>query len=389
MIKARVLVTIVIAQFLCTSLWFAGNAIMPDLISAFHFQPAQLGQLSSAVQFGFIAGTLTFAVFGIADRYSAVHVFFTCALSAAAVNFLICVLPMNLLYLSSLRGCTGFFLAGIYPVGMKIAADHSKTGLGKSLGFLVGALVLGTAFPHLLKGFALGLSWKYVIYITSCLAVAGGTAMLLFVPKITKQAASSSFSFKNIFEPFKNLKFRSAAIGYFGHMWELYAFWVFVPVMIGANLPRSAPDVNIPVLSFFVIAAGALSCVISGFLSARFGEKRIATLALTVSCLCCILSPLFLSVDSFSVRLIFLTVWGVAVIADSPLFSTLVAQHAPAEYKGTALTFVNCIGFSITILSIQLISTLINPGNTRYIFVLLGVGPVLGLIALLNKERVI
>jgi MFS family permease len=283
------------------------------------------------------------------------------------------------------RFFTGFFLAGIYPVGMKIASDHYRKGLGSSLGFLVGALVIGTAFPHLLKNFTVNLPWKYVVFSTSIFSVAGGLAMMLFVPNGQFRKPGSKMNFMAFLNGFRNKNFRSAAFGYFGHMWELYAFWTFVPVMLVAYKSRYHSDINVSLLSFLIIASGGIACVISGMLSKYFGTKKTATISLFLSCLCCFLSPIFLFNDSELILVCFLFFWGLFVIADSPLFSTLIAQNAPEESRGTSLTIVNCIGFSITIISIQLISWLSGHIDSQYIYMILGGGPLLGLAALFKK----
>lgn len=383
----RILPVIVIAQFLCTSLWFAGNAIMPDIVLEFNLKPSYLSYLSSAVQAGFISGTLAFAVLGISDRYSPSVVFFVCATLAALANLCASINGIEATILILIRFVTGFFLAGIYPVGMKIAADYYQKGLGKSLGFLVGALVLGTAFPHLLKSITATFPWKYVIFSTSLLSALGGLSMLLLVPDGPYRKPSQRFDPSAFLAGFRNKKFRAAALGYFGHMWELYAFWVFVPVMLAAY-ERHNPDtdLDISLISFLIIAAGSISCVVSGLISLRFGARQTATSALLLSCICCLASPLFLFHDSPVFLLSFLFVWSIAVIADSPLFSTLVAQNAPDESKGTALTIVNCIGFSITIVSIQLMNALLTEENARYIYMVLAIGPVLGLTALVKRS---
>jgi MFS family permease len=178
----RILPVIVISQFFCTSLWFAGNAIMPNIVEVFHLAPSFLAHITSMVQLGFITGTLIFALLTIADRFSPSKVFFAASIAAAICNLCISIEGIDTVILLSCRFLTGFFLAGIYPVGMKIASDHYQKGLGKSLGFLVGALVLGTAFPHLLKTLTVDLPWKYVVYATSALSVTGGFLMLLLVP---------------------------------------------------------------------------------------------------------------------------------------------------------------------------------------------------------------
>jgi MFS family permease len=384
----RILPTIVIAQFFCTSVWFAGNAIMGDIAKQLNLEPAYLAHLTSAVQLGFITGTLIFAILSIADRFSPVKVFFSCAMIAALINLGASADGINATTLMLCRFVTGFFLAGIYPVGMKIASDHYQQGLGKSLGFLVGALVLGTAFPHLLKSLTAALPWKYVIYSTSALSALGGCAMLLLMPDGPNRKQGQKLNLAGFLSGFKDSKFRAAAFGYFGHMWELYAFWVFVPVILTAYKAHyPAATFNVPFLSFLIIASGSIACVFSGIISQCFGAKRVATAALSISCICCFISPLLLFANATLAFIIFMFIWSMAVIADSPLFSTLVAQNAPIATKGTSLTIVNCVGFSITIISIQLINALRTPVNAQYIYMLLAVGPVLGLWALRKRNR--
>jgi MFS family permease len=382
----RVLPIIVISQFFCTSLWFAGNAILPDLIKRFHLDPDFLAHLTSMVQFGFITGTFVFALLTIADRFPPSLVFFSCSLLAGLFNLGITINEIDSTSLLFFRFSTGFFLAGIYPVGMKIASDHYQKGLGKSLGFLVGALVVGTAFPHLAKSMSADFSWKYVVFATSFISVLGGLSMVLFVPNGPFRKQSEQLNPSAFLSGFKHKKFRSAALGYFGHMWELYTLWAFVPVMLASykNYFHTS-DLNVPLLSFAIIASGGLACVLSGYLSQQFGVKKIATISLFLSCLCCCLSPLFLFNSSVSVLIAFLFFWGLVVIADSPLFSTLVAQNAPEESRGTSLTIVNCIGFSITIVSIQFINLISEKIDAQYLYTLLAIGPILGLIALLKN----
>ncbi|MCU0367679.1 MAG: MFS transporter [Cyclobacteriaceae bacterium] len=381
----RVLITIVLSQFFCTSLWFAGNAVLPDLIHSMHLEPGFLAHLTSAVQFGFITGTLVFAVLTIADRFSPSKVFFVSAVIAALFNLAASINGIPAYNILALRFMTGFFLAGIYPVGMKIASDYFQKGLGKSLGFLVGALVIGTAFPHLLKNLTASLPWNYVLYATSTLSVLGGLAILLFVPDGPYRRYGQSFKITAFLSGFRKQEFRSAAFGYFGHMWELYTFWAFVPVMLSfynTHFPES--ELNVPLFSFLIIAFGGLACVASGLLSQCYPANKIATLALLLSGLCCLLSPFFLLHGSLWMLLTFLFFWGLVVIADSPLFSTLVAQHAPEESRGSSLTIVNSIGFAITIISIQFINIMSTYIHGQYIYLLLAIGPIVGLIAMLN-----
>jgi MFS family permease len=272
----RILVTIVLSQFFCTSLWFAGNAVLPDLTISMHLEPGFLAHLTSAVQFGFITGTLVFAVLTIADRFSPSKVFFVSALIAALFNLAASINGMPAYNILAFRFMTGFFLAGIYPVGMKIASDYFQKGLGKSLGFLVGALVIGTAFPHLLKNLTAALAWKYVLYATSTLSVLGGLAILLFVPDGPYRRYGQPFKITAFLSGFRKQEFRSAAFGYFGHMWELYTFWAFVPVMLSFHntyFPES--ELNVPLFSFLIIAFGGLACVASGLLSNPIQPKKL------------------------------------------------------------------------------------------------------------------
>lgn len=384
MTARRVLPLIVTAQFLCASIWFAGNAVMDQLIYQFQLSQDALGHLTSAVQFGFILGTLFYAFFTLADRFSPSRLFLVSALLGALANALPLFAVDNDIGLLLSRFLTGFFLAGIYPVGMKLAADYFEQGLGKALGWLVGALVLGTAFPHLLQGLNLGYSWQAVLGLTSLLAVSGGLVIGLLVPNGPYRKGLARFDAGALVRVFAHPPFRAAAFGYFGHMWELYAFWAFVPVYLTAySRLQQQHTLSASLSSFSIIAIGGLGCFLAGFFSQKLGSKKVAALALTSSGLCCLLSPLAIQLP-LALLLLFLLLWGLMVVADSPMFSTLVAQQAPAENKGTALTIVNCIGFAITIFSIQLLNSLFSLLDTAFLFLPLAVGPAFGLIALLR-----
>jgi len=387
-IKKGILPIIVLSQFCGTSLWFASNAVIENLADVFYLNNNAIGYLTSSVQFGFIFGTLVFAVLTIADRFSPSNVFFISAVLGALCNVAIIWDGNTLTSLLIFRFLTGFFLAGIYPVGMKIASDYYNKRLGKSLSFLVGALVLGTAFPHILKGFIAVSTWKPIIIVTSAIAVLGGLCIFLLVPDGPYRIAAKNFNLASFSKVFNNTKFRAAAFGYFGHMWELYAFWAFVPIIL-KTYSKTHPDVtfNIPLISFVIIAIGAVGCVIGGYLSEHFGTKKIAFTALLLSCICCLISPFFFIISSEIVFIGYLVFWGIVVIADSPLFSTLVAQNAEPHIKGTALTIVNCIGFALTIVSILLLNTLVDSTDSLMIYMVLGVGPVLGLLSLSKRQK--
>ncbi len=374
-----ILAVIVFAQFCCTSLWFAGNGVLDQLTEAFQLPIEALGYLTSSVQFGFILGTLLFAFLTIADRFSPSKVFFICALIGASINLGMLWNGNTLTSLIAIRFMTGFFLAGIYPIGMKIAADYFEQGLGKSLGYLVGALVLGTAFPHFINTLSQEISWIWVIISTSSVAAIGGFILQILVPDGPYRKAASKLDFSALKQIFNNKKFRGAAFGYFGHMWELYAFWVFIPFSLNAySTINYAANINVPFWSFLIISVGSLGCIAAGYFSQYFGSKKVATIALLVSSSCCLMSPLFFTSNSW-IFLIFLLFWSIMIIADSPMFSTLVAQNTSSTTKGTALTIVNSIGFAVSIVSIQLVSFLTTVIPTKYIFLVLCLGGIFGL----------
>ena len=378
----RILPAIIFSQFTGTSLWFAGNAVLADLQRLWGLPSDALAYMTSSVQLGFIAGTLVFAVLAISDIFAPRKIFLACTLLGAFFNAGVCLFADGLTSLIIFRFLTGFFLAGIYPVGMKIAADWYQRDLGKAMGFLVGALVLGTAFPHLLKALGHSLPWSSVLLGVSAIAAFGGFVMFTLVPDGPYLSKGAKFDPRALRVIFQSKKFRSSAFGYFGHMWELYAFWAFVPVILAAYVgPGTIVRIDVSLWAFFIIGAGAVGCAGGGLLTGKFGSARVASVQLAISGVCCIASP-FLFSTSPPVFLLFLLIWGVTVVGDSPQFSTLNAHHAPKELVGSALTIVNCIGFSITIVSIQLLSYASQLIDTRWLFLLLAVGPAAGLYAM-------
>lgn len=378
---AYILPVIIVSQFTGTSLWFAGNAVVLDLQRDWGLADQSVGYVTSAVQLGFISGTLVFAFLAVADRFSPRWVFFCCSAAGATANTAVLMAPQELWGLLILRFATGFFLAGIYPVGMKIAAGWYEQGLGRALGYLVGALVLGTAFPHLLRGMGAELPWQQVMLAVSALALSGGVLMAWLVPDGPYLPKGSAFDPHALAVIFRSRAFRASAFGYFGHMWELYTLWAFIPVWLMAYTQQTVIELNVSLWTFSIVAIGFFGCAIGGVLSEKLGSARVAGAQLLTSGLCCALSPLFFSAGP-PVFLTFLLVWGVTVIGDSPQFSALNAANAPREYVGSALTIANSIGFLITVFSIELVNTLLPILGPHKIFWLLVPGPILGLWAL-------
>jgi len=386
-IPAYILPIIVFAQFGGASLWFAGNAIIADLQQALHLSADATGDITAAVQFGFIIGTLLFAFLSIADRFSPSKVFLIAAILGATFNLAVYFFATDLSSLLVFRFATGFFLAGIYPVGMKIAADWYAQKLGKALGYLVGALVLGTAFPHLLKVVGQSLPWEMVLWITSGMAISGGLLLYCLVPDGPNRKQGAQFEWNAISKIFAFPEFRAAAFGYFGHMWELYTFWAFVPFLIATYNDFNQTDLPLALLSFAVIAIGTFGCIIGGYLSLKKGNRKVAFDMLLISGLCCLFSPFLFSVSPILFILVLL-IWGFTVVGDSPQFSTIVAKTAPSLYIGTALTIVNCLGFALTIVSIQVVAYLITVIPINNVLLVLLIGPLMGLLSF-RKRKVI
>jgi len=375
---AHILSVIVAAQFAGTSLWFAVNAILPELQADWGLQVGSVAASTSSVQLGFIAGTLLFALSNMADRVPARALFLGCSLVGAACNIAIATVVQSVEILLVLRFATGVVLAGIYPVGMKIAASWFRGGLGGALGWLVGALVVGTAFPHLLRAGGLALPWQGVLWTTAALAAAGGLLLFWTVPDGPELPRKSPFDRHALPKIFGEHDFRAAAFGYFGHMWELYAWWAFVPLLLERAAARSgAEGFDIALWSFVAIAAGAVGCVVGGLVTRRVGSARVASVQIRASALCCLLAPglMWLPLPAVLALVLF---WGVVVVGDSPQFSTLTARTAPRHLVGTALTTVTCIGFGLTVPSLFLTRVLADAVGVELAMCALAPGPLLG-----------
>ena len=379
-VPRRILPVIVLSQFAGTSLWFAVNAVMPDLQQQWGLPAASLGPLTSAVQLGFVAGTLVFALLMVADRFAPTRVFLACSLLGALANSAILLADGSVTVLLLLRLAVGFLLAGIYPVGMKIAALWYRERLGAVLGVLIGALVLGTALPHGLRALAASgamgqVPWQAVVLAVSALAAAGGVATFLLVPERPAVAGAVRITPRALGLIWSDRRLRASVFGYFGHMWELYAFIVLAPLIVASRLTSGAA---ISAGAFWAIAAGFAGCVGGGLAARRFGSARVAQLQLATSGVCCLAAPVML-VAPLPLFFGWLLLWGATVAGDSPQFSTLTAQNAPPQVVGSVLTFSNCIGFAISVLSIALFVAAAQRWPLGLVLPWLALGPALGL----------
>ncbi len=379
------LAALVLAQFMGTSLWFAGNAAAPELEGLLG-QSGLVPWITSAVQLGFIVGTFFYAVFQLADRYSPSKVFLWSSFAAGAVNVALLWVPLQLDWILGSRFLTGFFLGGIYPVGMKIAADYTKGGLGVALGFLVGALVVGTAFPFLIQGLELDLSYQVLILVPAGLACLGGLLLGIGIPDGPYRKPNPALNFSLIPQLARNKALQGAAGGYFGHMWELYTFWAFLPLLLGYLTHHTLPPATQSLWTFVLIGIGGISCSVGGLISKKVGSGTVAMASLIGSGICGLVLGVFPEF-AFWAPLPFLFVWGLLLSPDSPQFSTLVAQSVAPEHRGTALTLVNGLGFGLTIVSIQFTQHLAGFLSPNQFIGLLCLGPVVGVFLFFYSRR--
>ncbi len=371
----RQLALLAVAQLLAMSVWFAGSVALPAFRSGIPLTPAQVGWLTSAVQLGFVAGTLVAAVLNLPDIVPARWYVAASALFAAVANASLLVSDGFAPALTS-RLLTGVALAGVYPPAMKMAATWFKDGRGLAIGAVVGALTAGKALPYLLGGVHVSLD-------AAVLVPSGGA---LFAALIVAAAyrdgphafPARPFSWQLAGTVVRDPMLRRISGGYFGHMWELYAFWAWLPAFLAASAVASGHGEVSKLWSFACIAIGALGCLWGGWAADRVGRPRVVRTALMVSGACCLLSALLFDAP-FEMVIGLCLVWGIAVIADSAQFSALVTEHAPPHAVGTALTLQTSLGFLLTIGSIQLLPVLASAVGWRWTMMVLALGPALAL----------
>lgn len=363
------------AELLGMSLWFSATAAAPSIAREFALDTAGRAWLTMAVQAGFVTGTLLTALTNLADAINARRLFaIGCAIGAAA-NATILFAP-GAASVIALRFVTGAALAWVYPPGMKIAAGWFLERRGTALGVVVGAVGIGSALPHLLAWLGAGLAWRFVVGASSGLALLGGTIVLETVRDGPYVSASAPFDRHALRVVLGSRGTRLAMLGYFGHMWELYAMWTWIGPFAAAAL-ASTQGSTASLVAFVTIGSGALGCVMAGRMADEWGKAQVAGAAMVASAACCLLSPALFSA-SLPVLLGFAALWGIAAVADSAQFSALVTEHTPRTHVGTALTLQTSAGFLLTMVSMRLVPPITAAAGWKWAFLFLAPGPLLG-----------
>src|SRR6266700_4712161 len=375
----RTLALLAGAELLGMSLWFSASAVVPALRVEWRLSDSTASWLTVAVQLGFVAGTLLSALLNLPDIITTRHLFAVCVFAGALTNAVFGLYAHGPESAITLRFLTGLFLAGVYPPGMKIMATWFRERRGMALGVLVGALTLGKASPYLVN--ALGSSdWRYNVLFVSLLAVTGGLVVLFFVADGPHALPAARFDFKQVIKVFSNRGVRLANFGYFGHIWELYAMWTWVPVMIRASLAlQGDKPAFAEVASFIVIGCGAVGCFAAGVIADRVGRTVVTSWAMAISGSCCLAVGMFFGANPVFLLLI-AAIWGASVVADSAQFSTCVTELGDPRYTGTALTIQTCLGFLLTTISIQLIPRMVDRVGWRYALAIVAPGPLFGVL---------
>ncbi|WP_062070543.1 MFS transporter [Demequina sediminicola] len=373
-------------QIMALAVWFSVSAVIPGVQAEFSISSAAAVWLTAAVQLGFVAGALVSTITNLADRMPIHLLLGSSAALAALSTSLLAWLAHDLATMIALRFVTGVFLAGVYPTGMKLMASWAPPQQrGLSMGLLIGALTVGSALPNLIGGLA-DLPWRSTLQITAVVGLVGAITAFTLVRSGPYLAASrTTLEPRYFIHMFRQRRPLLINVGYFGHMWELYALWTWIAVFVARSAAEFSGSGQVMV--FVTMGIGGLAgCLIGGWAADRYGRKRAAIVALTVSGACCVMSPVAFNANAVMLTVL-CAVWGASVIADSGVFSTALSESVEPEHVGTALTGQTAVGFALTVASIQLVPLVAEVTGWQYALVILALGPVVGVAALRQLPR--
>ncbi|MDH3579927.1 MAG: MFS transporter [Hyphomicrobiales bacterium] len=386
--KWRAISLLVLASAMALSTWFSATAVMPQLAAEFAIPPLWVGFASSMVSIGFVAGTLTSAALGIPDRFDPRFIFlWSCGLAAAA-NIAMLVVPPYSVGFILFRFLVGASMAGVYPVAMKMAAAWAVRDRGTLVGLLTGAITLGTATPHLLGAMPV-FDWRFTIIGSSALAGLAAVTVL-FVEAGPNLKTTTRFKTRYVLKAWTYKPLRLANLGYFGHMWELYAMWAWLGFFLASSFAENPGGPSSRTLAtsatFTAIGAGALGCWLGGVIADRVGRTLFTSAAMLVSGACAVVIGFTHGLEPWLVWTLGV-IWGASAVADSAQFSTSVTELSEPDLIGTMLTIQTSIGFLITVITIHLTPLILDVVGWRYGFIYLGLGPAFGIAAMMKLRR--